>query len=283
MIEQKRLEILEHRIKKQERELRREKLRARIQEIRNERAAKGIVKVCQVHGELLKDQTFMTSNGKRSTGKYYFCAECKRIKGRKAVANLSDGYVARFFIDKSNLKREEIPQELIEFKREAMKFKRKVKQLNNPTVEETKMRDVNQMIDDNFVWEEIVSQRGNGVPDNGIVASYKFPEKLQKPGAKPLLSIRFGKEILTHLGVKQGDYVAVKQAQGNIYNYLLMKASSKKAGYALSEGTTPTSKQISFRFLREGLGHFKLTECKYFPTAPGVIRLVLPQTIFNDK
>ena len=139
------------------------------------------------------------------------------------------------------------------------------------------IKNKSEMVADDFQWEDIPTFRGNGVGADSVIVSYKFPEKNPGSKVKPLLTIKFGKNVLDHLGVKLGDKVLLKQAKDNIYNYLIMKGTS---GHIISEGTTPNSKLVNIRFLREGLNLFKNQECKFYATAKGVIRLVLPQVNF---
>lgn len=138
----------------------------------------------------------------------------------------------------------------------------------------------NSMIVEEFEWEDVEKVRLNGVSDNNIMIKYTYPEKNPKPIVKPLLDIRIGKNILDHLEVKKGDRLLMRQATNNIYNYMLVKSST---GYKLSEGTTPTSLRVAFRYAREGLNLFSLTDCKWFPTTKGAIRIILPQIIFDGR
>lgn len=161
LIENKRLEILEFRNRKEKIRLEKELLSKKYEEIKKEKEINGIVKVCKFHGNLVMEDCYLSKNGKKSISKIYICKACKNVKGtiyynnnidkirmrqkiytknnkevvrercKKWVERLADPYVVRFFTKDTKLKSGDVPQELISVKKELIKLKRIIREIND--------------------------------------------------------------------------------------------------------------------------------------------------------
>lgn len=155
MIETKRLEIIELRKIREKIKEEKEHLSNELEKRKKDREARGIIKICSYHGELTADQTYIVSNGKKCINKIHRCKMCNKekslmsyrknidhIKDRHKIyaeknkdkviertkrwyIEMSDAYIKRLLTKNTELKSENITQDLIELKKVLLKIKRK--------------------------------------------------------------------------------------------------------------------------------------------------------------
>lgn len=118
-----------------------------------------------------------------------------------------------------------------------------------------------QVVKDEFTWEEIpYRSRLNNISDDQIHVSLTNPIKNENKNKKPIIIIRFGKEILKKLNCTENDRLILLQAKENIYNYLLVKANN---GHRITKVKNSIAYRVAFRFSRKGLNEFPATNCKW--------------------
>jgi hypothetical protein len=121
----------------------------------------GIIKTCRVHGDLKREDTYFTNNGKNYINKIFICKKCNRESSQKTyesnldayrkqnreyarknkavikekikrrIENLEDRYVARLLVGNTGIKFEDIDPKLINLKRTLIQIKRKIKEMKS--------------------------------------------------------------------------------------------------------------------------------------------------------
>lgn len=128
-------------------------------------------------------------------------------------------------------------------------------------------------INNELTWEEIPRNVRHNIDDDAIILSLTKVATDEGKDKKPLLSVRFGKNILEKMGLTVMDQLILMQAKENVTDYFLVKAES---GYTIKKwGNGGGVHEISFRFRRTGLECFDAVRCNY-KVKKGGVHITLP-------